>query len=178
MKIKCRTNNLIIIAIIIFASISRLVPHPPNFTPILAIALFSGFQIKNRLLALSIPLVSMYISDIVLGYHITILWVYSSLFIISFIGVILSKYQSITSFILGLFSSSLIFFIVTNFGVWLTSTFYEPNIAGLLNCYIAGIPFYTNTMLSTFIYGIIFYVTFKLSKSIFPEPVSVYKTNK
>ncbi len=177
MKNKGRTNNLIIIFIIILASISRLIPHPPNFTPILAIALFSGFQIKNRLLALLIPLISMYISDIVIGYHITILWVYCSLLIISSLGFIFSRYQSVSTFIFGLFSSALIFFIVTNFGVWYTSTFYEPNIFGLLMCYAAGIPFFTNTLLSTLIYGIIFYVTFKLSKSIFPESVSLYKTN-
>ena len=84
-------NKLIIPIIIILAAVSRLLPHPPNFTPIIAIGLFGGAYIKNRSLAIFIPISAMLIADLFLGYHSTIYWVYGSLFVISMFGMFLCK---------------------------------------------------------------------------------------
>ena len=111
------------------------------------------FYFSFLLVFLSIPFIilSFAITDYLIGFHSLLIWTWSSL---AFIG-ILSKFSNgmksrLTFSILG----SCMFFVITNFGVWLTSSFYEKSINGLLNCYIMGIPFFTNTLLSTILFVI------------------------
>ena len=127
----------------------RIIPHPPNFTPVIALS----FYIPVLLGFWSIPFIilSFAITDYLIGFHSLLIWTWSSL---AFIG-ILSKFSNgmksrLTLSTLG----SCMFFVITNFGVWLTSSFYEKSMNGLLNCYIMGIPFFTNTILSTILFGI------------------------
>jgi len=121
-------NLFFIIAIVA----SRFLPHPPNFTPILAIFMLSGGPSL-------VPLLLTYmITDAVIGFHSYMIWVYSSLFLISYLKQ-------------GPIISSLLFFLLTNFAVWL-SGFYGLNLSGLITTYIMAIPFFVNTLLSTLIF--------------------------
>ena len=150
-------RNITIIGIILAAIISRFIPHPPNFTPILAICLFGGAMFENKKLRFLIPFTIMFLSDLILGMHNTILWVYGSLLLIIGIGVLLHGRIKLLSVILGVSASSLLFFLVTNFGVWFGSVVYPQTLSGLATCYTAGIPFLKNTITSNLFFSGIFF---------------------
>ena len=145
-----------LILILVFA---RLIPHPPNFTPIIAVAIVSGYFFKNINLSLLILLVAMLVSDLFIGFYENMIFVYASLLVITFIfHKISNKINFKNLFIYG-FAGSLIFFVISNFGVWalgspgLDNLPYEKSIAGLIECYIFAIPFFGNTFLSTLIFA-------------------------
>ena len=135
-----------VIAIIIVAVLSRLVPHPPNFTPITAIALFSIINFKNKYLALSVPLICLFVSDLILGISLINLFVYFSFILISLVGHLLKKIS-----LKSVLYSSLIFFIVSNFGVWIIG--YPNTLDGLIACYAAALPFFGWTIAGDLFYS-------------------------
>ena len=133
-------RNLIIITMVLMAVATRLLPHPPNVAPITGIALFAGHQFGNKKLAFIIPILCMFISDLFLGFHSTLPFVYLAFISISFLGIFSRNIQNGT-----ILTSSTIFFIVTNFGVWLLG--YPNTLAGFISCYTLAIPFFINTIL-------------------------------
>ncbi|MFL3027128.1 MAG: DUF6580 family putative transport protein [Candidatus Neomarinimicrobiota bacterium] len=133
-------RNLIIITMVLMAVATRLLPHPPNVAPITGIALFAGHQFGNKRLALIIPILCMFISDLFLGFHSTLPFVYLAFISISFLGIFSRNIHNGT-----ILTSSTIFFIVTNFGVWLLG--YPNTLAGFISCYTLAIPFFVNTIL-------------------------------
>lgn len=137
-----------IAGIILLLAASRLIPHPPNFTPVGAMAILVGAYIKDLRLGIFILFIAMILSDAVLGLHSSLLYVYAAIAAI----VIMNRYllQKITNTKLAFSTivSALLFFIVTNFGAWLTHDIYAHTFSGLLQAYIAGIPFLKNTLLS------------------------------
>lgn len=159
---------IFIIVMIVLAAASRLIPHPHNFTPIAAIGLFGAAHMKPRYLAFLIPLLALWLSDLILmngllssfydGFqwfgHI---WVYAAFLLIIGIGFLLRgrvKWNHVLGASLG---SSLVFFLITNFGVWLASSVYPANIAGLMASYVAGLPFFLNTLAGDLFYcGLLF----------------------
>lgn len=143
------------LAIVLLAVVARLIPHPANFAPIGGLALFSGTHFKNKL-AVLIPLLAMTVSDIFLGFHPTIVYVYISFTIIFLIGTKI-KNKSFLRFVFASLFSSSIFFLVTNFGVWQTGTMYDKTLYGLLQSYIMGIPFFRNTALGDLFYTVSFF---------------------
>ena len=145
-----------VVAIIIIAISSRLIPHPPNFTPITAVALFSIINFKNKYLGILLPIFCLFISDIIIGISIINLFVYFSFLFISCVGYFFGKIN-----IKSVLLSSLIFFIITNFGVWLIG--YPKTIKGFISCYIAAIPFFGWTIAGDLFYS----YTSKLSLSFF-----------
>lgn len=146
-------------AIVLLAVVARLIPHAPNFAPIGGLAIFSGSKFKNKF-AWAIPISAMIISDIFLGFHKTIPFVYASFIIASFIGSMVKK-DKWQSLMIASLTSSIIFFLVTNFGVFMTGTMYAKNINGLTQCYLMALPFFRNTVLSDFIYTFSFFYGFK-----------------
>ena len=136
----------IVIGIIIIAVFSRLIPHPPNFTPITAIALFSIINFKNKYLALSIPIICLFLSDLIIGLSLINLFVYLSFIVISGVGYFFGKIN-----IKSVLTSSLIFFFVTNFGVWLIG--YPNTIEGFIACFVAALPFFGWTIAGDFFYS-------------------------
>ena len=157
-------NKLIIPIIILLVAVLRLIPHPPNFTPIIAMGLFGGAYIKNRSLAIFIPISAMLIADLFLGYHSTIYWVYGSLFVISIFGMFLVDRINLKNCTIATISGSFFFFMVTNFGVWLTSSYYPKNIEGILTCYTLALPFLGNTLAGSLFYGAIMFGGYELLK--------------
>ena len=149
-------NKLIIFVIILIAAFSRLIPHPPNFTPIIAIGLFGGAYLKDNRLALLIPLFGMLFSDLILGFHGMMLWVYLSLTFITFIGIWMKNRVNFINCTVSVLSGSLLFFLISNFGVWFMGG-YEQSILGLISCYTMAIPFLNNTLIGSAVYGVIMF---------------------
>lgn len=142
---------------IILGSISRLIPHPPNFTPIGGIALFASAKYGIRK-SLFIVVSSMFISDAILGFH-SVMWAtYGSLALAVLLGKMLSSRKGFFS-ILGITSaSSVIFFLITNFAVWLIpGSIYPKSFAGLCESYIMAIPFFRNSLFGDIFYTNIFF---------------------
>lgn len=143
-----------------FAAVAvRLLPHPPNFTPMGATALFGGAKFTrpwNYLL----PIGLMFATDLFLGFHNTMLYVYGSFLIITFLGERWAKKPTTARIVtLGLASSS-IFFLVTNFGVWAQGTLYPPTFAGLIESYVAAIPFWQNMLLADLVFSVGYFKLF------------------
>jgi len=147
------------ISLILILAFARLIPHPPNFTPIIAVALISGYFFKNINLSLLILLVAMLLSDLFIGFYENMIFVYASLLLITFVFHKISKKINFKNLFIYGFAGSLIFFIVSNFGVWALGSpgvydiAYEKNLNGLMQCYILAIPFFGNTFLSTLIFA-------------------------
>ena len=147
------------ISLILILAFARLIPHPPNFTPIIAVALVSGYFFKNINLSLLILLVAMLLSDLFIGFYENMIFVYASLLLITFVFHKISKKINFKNLFVYGFAGSLIFFIVSNFGVWALGSpgvydiAYEKSLSGLIECYILAIPFFGNTFLSTLIFA-------------------------
>ena len=139
-------KNVFLVSLIFFAILSRFLPHPPNFTPIAAIALLSSKGFDNRWVVFLIPIVSLFISDLFIGLHATIPFVYISFILIALLGLYFTK----INIVLVLLSST-IFFLVSNFGVWLL--YYPISAEGLVQCYTLALPFFFNTVLGDLVYG-------------------------
>ena len=154
-------NNLIIIGFIILGVLTRIIPHPPNFTAIGAVALFGGAFIKDKKLSFIIPVFIMMLSDLILGYSMVIS-VYISFIIMVLIGSLLQKKQNGIRIINTTLIASLIFFLITNFSVFLTSSLYPKNIIGLIECYTLAIPFFINTVMGNVIYSLIMFYSFNI----------------
>jgi len=148
------SSEKLLMAFVLIAILSRLLPHLPNFTAVTATALFAGRHFKNRVLAFAVPLLVMMISDLILGFY-TISWfVYASFAAVVFLGQWSQKMNVLT-----VLTSSFAFFIISNFGVWLLG--YPLTLEGFLACYTAAIPFFRNAVLGDLFYASILYYSFK-----------------
>lgn len=147
---------MLAIFILVFGVFSRVILHVPNFTPVLALALFSGAYLPRKY-AFILPVVLMMISDIVLGAHETMPYTWGSIFLISLLGLWLKNYKDFKNIFGMSLVSSLIFFIITNLGVWLVSSLYPFTMAGLTACFILAIPFFKSTLLSTLFYAFVLF---------------------
>jgi hypothetical protein len=156
-----------ITGVIIFGALMRLIPHWPNFTPIAAMALFGGAYFHKKYLAFFIPLAAMLLSDMVLGFHQWMLAVYASFALVVLIGIYMRQRIGIGSVLLASVSSSLLFFIITNFAIWLGSPFYPQNATGLIECYLAGLPFLNNGVMGDLVFSTLFFGGFYLAQSKF-----------
>lgn len=139
--------------LIVAAAFSRLLPHPNNFVPVVAIALIGGMYFDKRF-AFVIPLAAMFVSDCIIGFHATIPFVYGSMLLSTVIGLWLQSHKKLGFVVGGTLVSSIIFFVVTNFGVWLTGGgwFYPKTFDGLLECYTMAIPFFRNSLAGDIVY--------------------------
>jgi len=142
-----RPRFIVVTAIILAAAASRLIPHPPNVAPITALALFSGAQFADKRLAFVIPIVALLLSDLVIGFYSQIWIVYGTFCLIACIGFLLRSRKSFIALATATLTSSLLFFVVTNLGVWVFGSLYPKTIAGLTTCFIVAIPFFQNTLL-------------------------------
>jgi hypothetical protein len=155
--------------IVFLAALSRLLPHPMNVTPIAALALFGGARFENKATAFVVPFLAMLLSDFILGFHTQLITVYLSFGIIVLLGMRLRNNSNPIS-IFGLaVTSSVIFFVLTNFGVWLFDQLYPKTLAGLQACYVAAIPFFRNEALGTLFYSALLFGSFAFAEKKIPE---------
>ncbi len=162
-----KSRMLLLIAMVVGAVLLRLIPHPMNFTPVGAIAIFAGAMFPSKRLAFGVPLVIMFLSDCLLGFHMLMPATYLC-FVISvylghrFVGSDASAMRIVSTSLLG----SLCFFVVTNFACWLV--FYSPTLPDFVRCYQLAIPFFRNTVASDLIYCGVFFGAFALAQWRFP----------
>ena len=142
---------ILICAIIFLISLTRLFPHPPNFTPILALAIFGGAYFPNRIFAITLPVIAMFLSDLIIGFHSQIYAVYGTIIALSLLGNMV-KTKNIKNLAITGFSGSIIFFVTTNFSVWLSDGLYPLTFDGLIQSYVMAIPFFHNTLISTLLF--------------------------
>ncbi len=145
-------KEIIPITLILILALSRLIPHPPNFTPIIAVAILSGYFFKNLYFSFLVLIISMLIADFFIGFYDNMFVVYASLMLIAFVFYRVGSKLNYKNLFLFSLCGSLIFFVITNFGVWALGNLYEKNLKGLVDCYILAIPFFGNTFLSTLIF--------------------------
>ena len=173
---KISISYLAIISLILFASFSRIIPHMPNFTPIGAIALFGGAYLKNRYHAFLIPMISLWLSDLILNnfifsfyseftwFYPGFLWQYISFILIIVIGHLFLKKLNFKNIFITTIFSSLLFFIITNFGVWISGSMYTLDFQGLISCYIMALPFFKGTLLGFMCYSTLLFGVLEFSK--------------
>lgn len=174
MKKSLTPRFITLCGIVLVAALSRLLPHPDNFTPITALALFGGAMFSRKSFAFFLPMAAMLLSDI--GFEIfygygfySDMWVtYSAFAAIVGIGLLLRRNISASTVAVAAVSSSLWFFLVSNFGVWALSSMYPPTLEGLLQCYTMGIPFFKWTFLGDLAYSTLFFGGFALAQRAFP----------
>ncbi len=160
--------------IIFFAIVLRLIPHAANFAPIAAMALFGGCYLNKRY-ALVVPLIAMFISDYFLGFHNTMPFVYGSFVIAGVIGLWLKSHKTLFNVIAATFISSLLFFLITNFGVWFVGKLYTKTFDGLIQSYFFAIPFFRNTLLGDLFYVGLFFGSYELILRLISKPAIVKK---
>lgn len=168
--------------IILVAAFSRIVPHMPNFSPMEAITLFAAAHFARKWQVFLIPIAALWLSSLFIdnfiyieenpkfvwiykGFH----WQYASYALIALMGLSIFR-RSVTTkkIVFGSFASGLIFFLVSNFGVWVQDDFYRHDMAGLITCYAAGLPFYTGTLLGDVFYTTVLFGGYALLRQQFP----------
>ena len=175
-KIKLQFSFLI--AIIVLAAFSRIIPHMPNFSPLGAIGLFGAAHFEKKWKAFLIPIAATWLSDLFINnviyaqyypqftwFYDGFYWQYGSYLLITLVGLLIFKKISVSKVLLGGLVSTTIFFTVSNFGCWLGSTFYPQNITGLSACYVAGIPFLNGTLLGDLFYSAVLFGGYYLLQS-------------
>lgn len=153
---------------ILAAAASRLLPHPPNFTPMAAMALFAGAYVPNRILAVLLPLAAVFLSDLVLGFYPDMATVYLSFALVVGIGFLLRRARTPLRIGAAALSASVLFFVVTNFGTWAVGQLYPKTPAGLVECYVAAIPFFRNSLLADAFYTLLLFGGFALLEEGWP----------
>ena len=159
---------LLALGIIALAAALRIAPHPWNFTPVGAMALFSGAVIRNRRLAFLVPLLALFLGDIFIGFHKLMPIVYASFLLSVAIGFWLRDRRTAGRISAATLLGAIQFFLVTNFAVWAFGLTYPRTSAGLVACYVAGIPFFWNTLAGDAVYAVLFFGTFALAERLFP----------
>lgn len=181
----------ILILMVFIAAFSRLIPHPPNFTPIGGMALFGAAYFAKKYMRFIVPLAAMWLSD--LFYNNVILpaqlpeyytgfqwfgniWVYAAFALIVLIGMKLLKEVKAKNVAIAALSSATLFFLVTNFGSWATGAMYSKDLSGLITSYTAGIPFFGNTLMGDLLYSGVLFGAFELMKKEVPQLTKVSNT--
>src|SRR4051794_2360211 len=165
-------NNSRLVALlsaILAAAVLRLVPHPPNFTPIGAMALFSAAYLGRRALAFAAPLGAMLLSDAILGFYSGFWVTYLGIALIVLIGWFALSRVSPLRVGVAAVAGSVTFFLVSNFGTWGLSGMYPHTGAGLAACYIAAIPFFQNTLAGDLFYATLLFGGFRLAELLIPR---------
>mgnify|MGYP003346798562 CR=1 FL=1 len=151
-----------VLAWALFLGTQRVIPHPPNFTPIITSAVFVPWLFGRNAWAIGVSMLGLFIGDLVWGFHPYMLYTYASLILAGLVTVQVRHLPTLA--VLG----STIFFLVTNLGVWL-SGYYGYTLQGLWTCYVMAIPFFANTLASTLVYTLVFWVLYKLVAHFYPR---------
>ncbi len=163
-------KNLLLITLIVAAMLSRLIPHAPNFTAVIAVGLFAGFSLKGNLKAFLVPLIALWLSDLLINNIIYASysegfifatkgfgWIYAGMIMAVIIGRLGISRLKITPLVASGISASLVFYLITNFGSWFGQPLYAQSFPGLISSYVAGLPFLLNQVLGTAFYGAILF---------------------
>lgn len=163
---------ILFIAVIFFG---RVLPHPYNFTPLIAVTLLSSFAISNRMLALVVPLMGFWLSDLFMnnvvyaGYYSNftifnsgMIWTYGAILLVGLMGSSFINKISSGKVVLASLSGSTIFYIISNFGVWVLSPMYAKSVTGLIQCYTLALPFYGTSLIGDLLYSSLLFGAYQL----------------
>jgi hypothetical protein len=151
-------RSFVIAAAVFLAAVTRLIPHPPNFAPMTAIALFGAATLTDKRVAFLMPLLALFVSDVCIeilhrmglmaswGFYPGMWVTYTAFLLITVMGLLLRHRRSAPTIAAATFAGSVVFFVVSNFGVWLTGNLYPRTLEGLLTCYTAAIPFFSMSL--------------------------------
>ena len=153
---------MLAIIFLVLGIVSRLIIHIPNFTPVIAISLLGGLYLNKRL-AIILPLILLVVSDLLIGWHDTIAFTWGSIVIISAIGLWTRNFKNSKTVMASSLLCSVIFFLITNFGVWIVGGLYPMTAEGLKNCFVLAIPFFKTELLGTLIYTFILYSAYEFA---------------
>lgn len=157
--------------LIVIGVLSRLIPHPPNVTAVVGVSLLAAYAIRNVWLAALVPIATMAIADIVLGWHGSALFTYAGMLAATLIGRGLLGRLSVLRLGGAAFLGSLAFFLISNFGVWLGG-YYGPGLDGLIACYVAAIPFWGYSLIGDLGSTAILFALFVLGRRATSEPAA------
>lgn len=158
---------LVLCGMIAAAAFTRLIPHLPNFTAIGAMALFGGAYFTNKKLAFAVPLTAMFLTDLILGYHSTIIAVYISFALIVVIGMMIKR-KSVSNIVTASVTATVLFFLITNFAFWMTGVLYPVTGTGLIECYVAALPFFGYNLAGNLFYAAVMFGLFELARVKYP----------
>jgi hypothetical protein len=157
-----RPRWLVLIMMVLAAAFSRLIPHPPNMTSVTAVALFGGAYFSDKRVAFVAPLAALCLSDLALGFYRHMEAVYVSFALIVCMGFWLQRQRSMPRIAGAAVASSVLFFLVSNFGVWAFGSLYPMTLDGLIACYAAAVPFLRNTLQGDLLYTLLLFGGFRL----------------
>ncbi|HEX5055911.1 MAG TPA: DUF6580 family putative transport protein [Gammaproteobacteria bacterium] len=167
-----KSRLLALIATVSALALYRVFPHPANFTPVMAVALFAGAKSDDIRVAFLLPLMAMLLSDLVLGFHSTMPFVYAGMALVVTLGLLLRRRPGFIPVAGATLAGSLGFFAVTNFGAWLHSPeLYSRNWSGLVAAYVAAIPFYQNSLLADAVFAVLLFGGWALAERTTPKMV-------
>lgn len=152
----------IAITLVVAGVLMRFIPHVPNFAPIGAIALFGGAMLGWRL-AIWLPLAAMMISDIFLGFYQGIIFTWLGFLLVAGLGMLLKNKNFMKKVALGAPAAAVIFYLVSNFGVWLTSGMYSMTLVGFIDCYVQAIPFFRATLIGDLFFSTVIFGAYELA---------------
>jgi len=161
-------RTLLALALITLAAALRIAPHPWNFTPVGALALFSGAVLKDRRLAFLFPLLALFAGDLFVGFHRLIPTVYSSFLLSVLIGRFLQNRRTVLRIGIATLLGSAQFFVLTNLAVWWLLNSYPKTASGLAACYLAGLPFFWNTLAGDSLYAALLFGSYALAERFIP----------
>lgn len=167
-----RAKTSIAVALIVAGVLLRIVPHTANFAPVGAIALFGGAVLSPRL-AIAVPLAVMGISDLIIGLHSTILFTWGGFALVGLLGLTLRNTSNWLRVPLGALGGALIFYVISNFGVWVEGKLYAHTWQGLIDCYIAALPFLKTSLLADLLYSAALFGAYALATQRLTAPVKV-----
>lgn len=162
----CTPTNGILVLLIAFAVAARFWPHPANFAPVAAVALFSGVYLSKRA-SIVAPVVAMVVSDIFLGMHNLVFFTWGSMALVGVIGWWVREKQGFSRIALGTLAGSALFFFITNGAVWAfgDGVTYARNVTGLAEAYVAGLPFLRNTVSGDLVYVAVLFGIAELARA-------------
>lgn len=163
-----KPRAVLLLAIIFGAAALRLLPHPSNFTPIGALALFAGAHFNDKRWAFIVPLAAMFLSDILIGFHGQMPVVYAAFAVIVCMGFVLRDKKTALRVTGASLAAATFFFIVSNFAVWAFDGLYPMTFQGLVTCYVAAIPFFQNWLTGTLLYSAVLFGGFALLEAKLP----------
>lgn len=164
-----KTRMLALAALVFAAALSRLLPHPPNFTAVAAIALFSGATFADRRVAVLVPLAGLFLSDLAIGFHRMMPLVYALFAVTVALGYLLRSRRRALPIAGASFAAALVFYIVTNAAVWAGGRLYPLTFEGLIASYVAALPFFGNGVAGNLFFAALLFGGWSLAERGVPD---------
>jgi len=162
-----RAKIITLVAIIFGIAMFRLLPHPPNVSPVAAMALFGGAYFVDKRMAFIVPFLALLLSDLIIGLHNTMVFVYAGVALTVFIGMKIQGNIKPVTVAVSAVGASVLFFLLTNFGTWVVGGLYPISMTGLMQAYVAGIPFFQNSLLGNLVFTAVMFGGFSLLQNRF-----------